>query len=120
LLNRNEDDTQNDNRDLADYINSLPSSSNVLVDDAVAYPVAAYINNTRQLTMPYEDEFTSAIETPDKYDDYVLIATAKNPVTGYTQVNDKYITTIQTINSRLKFRKVFENDNWVLYHILSN
>jgi len=120
LLHRNNDYTQNDNRDVADYINGLPDNDNILVDDAIAYPVAAFINNTRRLTMPYQDEFASAIESPDKYDSYILIATAKNPATGYTQINDKYIIAIQTINSGLKFHKLYENDDWALYHILSN
>jgi len=118
LFNRT-DETQNDSRDIADYINSLPSANKILVDDAVAYPVVAYVKDLKPLTMPYQDEFTSAIESPSRYDDYILIATAKNIYTGYTQVNDKYIEIIKKGNSSLKLQKTYENDNWILYKIVA-
>jgi hypothetical protein len=117
LLTRTPQTDQNDSHDIADYMNSLPSDSKVLVDDAVAYPVVAFINNIKILTMPYQDEFTSAIESPDKYDNYILIATAKNIYTGYTQVNNRYIPLIRQANSNLKLQKTYENDNWILYKI---
>jgi hypothetical protein len=118
LLNHQPDPQQSGNRDAADYINSLPGTSKVLVDDAVAYPVAAYVNNIQHLTMPYEDEFASAIEIPNKFDDYILIATAKNAATGYTQVNDKYAIIVKQDNSRLNLQKIFENHDWILYRII--
>jgi len=69
--------------------------------------------------MPYQDEFASAIESPEKYDDYILIATAKNLTTGYTQVNNKYIDIIKLNNSHLNLRKLFENQDWILYQIVT-
>jgi hypothetical protein len=117
LFNRTTDTHEDDNRDAADYINSLPAGSRILVDDAIAYPVVAFVKNIKQLTMPYEDEFASAIESPEKYDGYLLTATAKNIATGYTQINDKYVVIIKQNNSALDLQKVFENKNWILYKI---
>ena len=117
LLNREPNDEQRDNRDIASYINSIPPTSRILVDDAIAYPIVAYVNNIRQLTMPYQDEFSSAIESPAKYDDYILVATAKNIATGYTSLNDKYIAIIRGGNSSLYLRRVFETDDWLLYQV---
>jgi hypothetical protein len=108
---------QDSNRDISYYLNGLPSDSKVLVDDAIAYPVIAYVNNVKQLTMPYQDEFSSAIESPQKYDDYILVATAQNIVTGYTQLNNKYIAIIKQANSALNLRTVYQSDDWILYHI---
>jgi len=110
-------DNQDSNRDISYYLNGLPADSKVLVDDAIAYPVIAYANNVKQLTMPYQDEFSSAIESPQKYDDYILVATAKNIVTGYTQLNNKYIDIIKQANSALNLRTVYKSDDWILYHI---
>jgi hypothetical protein len=112
-----DEDKQNNIKDLASYINGLPVDSKVLVDDAIAYPIVAYVNNIRQLTLPYQDEFSSAIESPQKYDDYILIATAKNAVTGYTQLNNKYIAVVRQANSALNLRTVYQSDDWVLYHV---
>jgi hypothetical protein len=117
LTTRAPSDAQRDNRDLASYINSIPPTSRVLVDDAIAYPIVAYVNNIKQLTMPYQDEFASAIESPAKYDDFILVATAKNVATGYTQLNDKYIAIIRQGNGSLYLRRVFETDDWLLYQI---
>jgi len=117
LIQRQPSDEQRDNRDLASYINSIPPTSRILVDDAIAYPIVAYVNNIRQLTMPYQDEFSSAIESPAKYDDFILVATAKNVATGYTQLNNKYIDIIRQGNGSLYLRRVFETDDWLLYQI---
>jgi hypothetical protein len=89
------------------------------VDDGIAYPVVAYTHDIiHELTLPYQEgEFLSAIEAPDKYDNYVLLATGTNPVTGYTQLNDRYLPVIQRSNSSLHLRRVFETDDWVLYKV---
>ncbi len=109
---------QDENRDLANYLNHLPQDSHVLVDDAIAYPVVAFTNDIHHLTLPYQEGvFLSAIETPDKYDDYILLATEKNEVTGYTQLNNKYVPVIKSANSALKLKRVFETNDWVLYKV---
>ncbi|WP_184550537.1 hypothetical protein [Mucilaginibacter sp. FT3.2] len=110
---------QNESMEMAEYINSLPSNAHVLMDDAVAYPVAAFTNNIKRLTLPYQDMFLSAIETPYHYDDYVMIATAKNPFTGYTQLNNRYIPLIRIVNSGVNYKRVYETNNWILYKIIT-
>jgi hypothetical protein len=117
LLNRTPNDSQADNHSIASYLNGIPSNSKIMVDDAIAYPIVANVKRVAQLTMPYQDEFLSAIEAPDKYDDYILIATSKNITSAYSQLNEKYITAIKQNNSALNLRKVYEGDNWVLYQI---
>jgi len=119
LQDRKNNYGQQENLDAASALNNLPTDGKVLVDDAVAYPVVAYVKHTQQLTMPYQDEFAGAIESPEKYDDYLLIATAKNQNTGYTQINNKYIDIIKLNNDHLKLRTIFENDDWTIYQIVS-
>lgn len=119
LTDRKNNFSQQQNLDAAAALNSLPTNGKVLVDDAVAYPVVAYAAHTQQLTMPYQDEFAGAIESPEKYDDYLLIATAKNQNTGYTQMNNKYVQIIKLNNDHLRLRTIFANDDWVIYQIVS-
>ncbi|MDF2430723.1 MAG: hypothetical protein JWP44_354 [Mucilaginibacter sp.] len=117
LLNRTPVTEQDENRQLANYINHLPADTHILVDDANAYPVVAYTNNVHKLTLPYQPVFLSAIEAPDKFDDYILLATDKNQTTGYTQLNNKYLPVIKTNNSGLRFHRVYETNDWILYKI---
>jgi len=118
LFNRANDVQQNDNRELANYINHLPKDSRVLMDDAIAYPIVAFTKDMHNVTLPYEGVFLSAIEAPDKYDDYILLATDKNEVTGFTQLNDKYLPVIKKANSSLRLKRVYETNDWILYKIL--
>lgn len=118
VFKRANDTQQNDNRELANYINHLPKDSRVLMDDAIAYPIVAFTKNVHSLTLPYESVFLSAIEAPDKYDDYILLATDKNEVTGFTQLNDKYVPVIKKANSALRLKRVYETNDWILYKIL--
>jgi hypothetical protein len=120
LFNRAADTRQDQNRGLANYLSRLPEGSHVLVDDAVAYPVVAFTNNIQRLTLPYQSVFLSAIEAPDKYDDYILLATEKNEVTGFTQLNNKYIPVAKKANSALKLRRVYETDDWTLFKIAND
>jgi hypothetical protein len=102
---------------VANYINHLPRNSSILIDDANAYPIAAFVKDTHMLTLPYESSFISAIENPSKYVDYVLVATEENPVNGYTQLNHKYKPIIE-LKTSTQMTKVLESDNWILYKVL--
>ncbi len=119
LRDRKTDFSQQQNLDAAAALNSLPTNGKVLVDDAIAYPVVAYSIHTQQLTMPYQDEFAGALESPEKYVDYMLVATAKNQNTGYTQINNKYVDIIKLNNNHLRLRTMYQNDDWVIYQIVS-
>ena len=121
IESRAPDTRQDENRALAKYLNRLPEDSHVLIDDGIAYPVVAFTGNIHKLTLPYQEGiFLSAIEAPAEYDNYVLLATDKNEVTGFTQLNEKYIPVITRANSGLKFRRVYETNDWVLYKIFGN
>jgi hypothetical protein len=92
---------QDENRELANYINRLPDDARILIDDAIAFPIVAFTNDKKdlqKLTLPYQSTFLSAIEAPDKYDDYILLATERNEVTGFTQLNNKYVPVIKKAN----------------------
>ncbi len=108
---------QDESMDIANYLNGLPSSTQVLIDDAVAYPIVAFTNNISSLTMPYEDTYLSAIESPEKYDDYMLIANRKNSTNGYTQLNESYLEILRAQGHGLMLIKVYQTDNWALYRI---
>jgi hypothetical protein len=111
-------DQQSENIEIAEYINALPPNSQILMDDAIAYPVVAFTNNAKRLTLPYQETYLSASEAPEHYVNYMLIATEKNPLTGYTQLNNKYIPAIKHSDKNLNLQKVYETDNWVLYKVL--
>jgi hypothetical protein len=102
--------------DVAQFINSMPRNAKVLVDDANAYPIAAFVKNMGKLTLPYQDVFLSAIENPTGYVDYVLVASSSNTVGGYTQLNEKYKAIMQTKNT-IMMDKSYETDNWIIYKI---
>lgn len=108
---------QDENMDMASYINSLPGNPHILIDDAVAYPVTAYVSNIRTLILPYQDEFLSAIESPRHYAGYIVVATDKNPANGYTQLTNKYLQIIQNSDSGFTLEKKYETQNWILYAI---
>jgi hypothetical protein len=117
LLNRTTDDQQDESHDMANYINGLPDKSKILVDDAIAYPIVAFTNNVAGLTLPYQENFLSALESPGSYDDYILIATNKNLLRGYSILNTKYSPILNQVGYNSGLEKVYETDNWALYRI---
>ncbi|RKR80049.1 hypothetical protein BDD43_0138 [Mucilaginibacter gracilis] len=118
-FNRNSNgssDAYDEYKDVASYINHLPRNSQVLVDDANAYPIVAFVKDMQAITLPYQSSFLSAIENPNKYVDYVLITTFENPVGGFTQLNYKYKDIMEKKND-IRLYPVFESDNWIVYKI---
>jgi hypothetical protein len=111
-------DDQSENREMADYINTLPNNEQVLMDDAIAYPIISFTKHVQRLTLPYQETYLSASEAPEHYVNYILIATDRNPLTGYTQLNTKYLPAIRHSDSNLNLQKLYETDNWILYKIL--
>ncbi|WP_158829471.1 hypothetical protein [Mucilaginibacter lacusdianchii] len=104
--------------DLAGYIKHMPEGTHILADDAVAYAIVGYTNDIHRFTIPFQSEYLSAVEAPDKYNGYVLIANTANPMLGYTQLTEAYLESIQTKNSALRLTKVYITDNWTLYKIM--
>jgi hypothetical protein len=103
-------------RDMAQYINQLPKTSSVLIDDANAYPIVSFITDIHKLILPYQTNFVGAIENPSKFVDYVLIASDKNNVRGFSRLNTQY-KTILTSKSNIQLDRVYESDNWILYRL---
>jgi len=118
LLHANPDDSQAENREMASFINTLPREQQIMMDDAVAYPVIAFTDHIQRLTLPYQETFLSASEAPERYVNYILIATDRNPLTGYTQLNNKYLPAIKHSDSNLNLQKIYETDSWILYKVL--
>ncbi|MBS1526140.1 MAG: hypothetical protein JST19_10855 [Bacteroidetes bacterium] len=118
LFNRTPNDNEAESREVASFLNTLPDNEQILVDDAIAYPVVAFTHHIGRLTLPYQETYLSASEAPERYVNYILIATERNPLTGYTQLNNKYLPAIRKSDNRLNLQKVYETDNWVLYKVL--
>jgi hypothetical protein len=118
LFNPAPDSGQSENQDMANFINSLPKDESILMDDAIAYPIVSFTDHVQRLTLPYQESYLSASEAPEHYVHYILIATDNNPLTGYTQLNYKYIPAIKHSDSNLNLQKIYETDSWVLYKVL--
>lgn len=118
LRDRTPDDRQDENRDMANYINGLPDNSKILIDDAIAYPIVAFTNDVANLTMPYQENFLSAIETPGQYVGYILIANSKNTLAGYSVLNAHYAPVMyQSGNNYSTLQKAYETEHWTLYKL---
>jgi hypothetical protein len=118
LFHLSPDDTQDESREMANYLNTLPDNDQVLADDAVAYPVIAFMHHVGRVTLPYQESYLSASEAPERYVNYILVATDRNPLVGYTQLNYKYLPAIKKSDSNLNLQKIYETDNWILYKVL--
>jgi hypothetical protein len=118
LFNPSPVDQQSENREMADFISSLPDHPQIMMDDAIAYPIVAFTKSAKKLILPYQETYLSASEAPEHYVNYILIATESNPLTGYTQLNNKYIPAIKHSDKHLSLQKVYETDNWILYRVL--
>jgi hypothetical protein len=117
LFNPSPGDKQNESREIADYINSLPNDGQILMDDAIAYPIISFTNHVQRLTLPYQESYLSASEAPEHYVNYILVATETNPMMGYTQLNARYIPAIKHSDNNLNLQKIYETDNWILYKV---
>lgn len=103
-------------KDMAEFINNLPRRSSILIDDVNAYPIIAFVKSLKNITLPYQDSFLSAIETPAHNVNYILLATDQNNVGGYTQLNFKYKSIMES-RSNVVLDKVYESDNWAMYRV---
>lgn len=59
-------------RDIADYLRDLPSRS-VLLDDRVAYRIAARTESARPFVLPADLTFLSAENQPERFVQYILV-----------------------------------------------
>ena len=114
------EDRADDNVEMANYLNRIPGDAHVLLDDAIGYGIIAFTHDIKPVILPYQSNFLSALESPDKYVDYVVVATENNTVSGYTQLNNKYIESIEHTMPHVGFLKVFETDQWAVYRITNS
>lgn len=121
LIENKSDVERSDNeREVANYLNGLPESARVLVDDAVAYKIVAYTHHFKGLVMPYQDNYLGAVESPGGHADYILIASPTNLMAGYTLLSSKYPpVTLEQAQYYSNLKKVYQNNNWVLYRFLN-
>ncbi|WP_454803629.1 hypothetical protein [Mucilaginibacter phyllosphaerae] len=119
LSKREVEEAQKENMGIATYLNSLPSDANVLIDDAIGYGIIAFTQDIKPVIMPYRGNFLSALESPGRYINYIVVANANNLVAGYTQLNNKYLNSIRKNMSDVNFRKVYQTDNWTVYRVIT-
>jgi hypothetical protein len=118
LKNRTVSEDQDENRDMANYINGLPDGTKIMIDDAIAFPIVAFTSNVGDLTLPYQEHFISAVETPGQYVSYILIANVKNKLNGYSILNPRYGPVMyQTGNNYSTLQKAYETEHWTLYRL---
>jgi hypothetical protein len=59
---------------IADFLKrNISSSDIVLMDDAVGFPIIVFYGNPKNFILPYQYEFSSVIERPEVYADYVIV-----------------------------------------------
>jgi len=117
LFQKGVDETEDEDRQIAGYIDKLPGSPQVLMDDAISYPIAAFTSNIRSLVLPYQGSYLGAVEGPGSVNNYILVASAQNPLGAYSQLNLKYLQAIQQYDGSLHIHQVYETDNWLLFSI---
>lgn len=116
FVNRNVEAEEDEEHDMANYINSLPENSTVLLDDAVAYKIVAFTDNIPRLILPYQETYLGAVESPGDYAEYILVTSPKNLMGGYTLLSSKYPPLLyQNTSSYPALQKIYETANWTLY-----
>jgi len=114
-----EEKEEDEDKVMANYINGLPETSRILLDDAVAYKIVAFTDNLPRLILPYQETYLGAVETPRDYADYILVTTPKNLLSGYTLLSSKYPPLLyQSAGNYATLQKVYETPNWALYRFL--
>jgi len=104
-------------KQLADYIASVKSPSRpVLIDDAAAYGVVAYLPTLDGLVMPLQKNFITVIENPALSVEYILIAKRHNLKHNFTAMN-AYNMVVMKDRLNLRTNRVFETENWIVYSI---
>jgi len=61
-------------RKVAEFLKQRLSPDDIiLMDDAVGFPIIVFYGDPKNFILPYQYEFTSVIERPEVYADYVLL-----------------------------------------------
>ncbi|CUT03001.1 hypothetical protein [Candidatus Kryptobacter tengchongensis] len=74
LIGENLDGLFAEEKKVAEFLKQNTSlEDNILMDDAVAFPIVVFHGEPKNFILPYQYEFTSVIEQPAVYADYVVI-----------------------------------------------
>lgn len=109
--------SQTEIQKLAEYIAAIKSPQRpVLIDDASAYGIVAYLPDLTGLVMPLQKSFVTVIENPTLTVQYMVIAKRNNRLHNYTVMN-AYNLGIMRERLQIQPSRVFETENWVVYNI---
>jgi hypothetical protein len=76
-------DRQQAKRRIASVLSShLRTSQQVLMDDVTNFPLVYLVNDPRHFIMPYQYEFSPALQHPDLFADFILVAGEESPLKG--------------------------------------
>ncbi|MFN3134371.1 MAG: hypothetical protein ACK44H_02250 [Candidatus Kryptonium sp.] len=74
LIGENLDGLFAEEKKVADFLKQNISSNDiVLMDDAAGFPIIVFYGDPKNFILPYQYEFSSVIELPEIYADYVIV-----------------------------------------------
>lgn len=74
LIGENLDGLFAEERNIANFLKQNVSPNDiVLMDDAVGFPIVVFYGNPKNFILPYQYEFSSVIDRPEVYADYVIV-----------------------------------------------
>jgi hypothetical protein len=56
------------------------------MDDVTNFPVVYLVNDPRHFIMPYQYEFSPALQHPDLFADFILVSGAHSPVKDHDRI----------------------------------
>ncbi|MEN9598075.1 MAG: hypothetical protein RL596_386 [Bacteroidota bacterium] len=109
--------SQSELQRLAEYLNTIKSAERpVLIDDASAYGIVAYLPDLKGLVMPLQKNFVTVIENPTLTVQYMVVAKRNNRLHNFTVMN-AYNLGIMKERLQIRPSRVFETENWIVYNI---
>ncbi len=108
---------QTELQQMAEFITSVASPEKpMLIDDAAAYGIMAYLPSLNGLILPLQKSFVTVIENPAMAAQYMCIAKRSNRLHNSTVLNAFNLIEIKE-RASLKPVRIFETDNWIVYSI---
>ena len=108
---------QTELQQMAEFITSVASPEKpMLIDDAAAYGIMAYLPSLNGLILPLQKSFVTVIENPAMAAQYMCIAKRSNRLHNSTVLNAFNLIEIKE-RAGLKPVRIFETENWIVYSI---
>jgi hypothetical protein len=109
--------TTTEMQQLAEFVTTIKSPQTpVLIDDASAYGIVAFLPNLKGLVMPLQKSFVTVIENPSLTVQFMVVAKRNNRLHNFTVMN-AYNISVMKERLKLKPIRIFETENWVVYSI---